>query len=261
MYSEAFSIIEDILKEELNRQEITDFEQMREESDDVRVYMNDSFAYSVKYESDRKCFELRSTTRVEGKSDEWKSLSRWLFDENSTNKDAESIGQDFLDIISGPKTAKSVKAITKKKKKGEDGNIDPLFLFNRLANIFPEIKEEMNEDRIKFGKIRFATLTKSVVAPNCEKLASKKGEGFVKMCELFNDMYKNGDIEARGLVIHGVFNSLSDEAMKNIGENFSEELQKAYKCSRKLKDKQLKPEKPKKKNKIVAAALENANKK
>ncbi|MEG1426831.1 MAG: hypothetical protein RSC76_03995, partial [Oscillospiraceae bacterium] len=83
---------------------------------------------------------------------------------------------------------------------------------------------------------------------------------FTKLCNLFNDMYKDGDMDVRSLISYGLFNGLSDEAMATVSENFSEELQKLYKCSRKLKNKKIKPEKVKKKNKVIAAALNNANK-
>lgn len=216
--------------------------------------------YNVK----RKCFELRTGAADEdGNVEDCRNLSTWLYEfGTSSDADVQSIANDFTDVVKGPKMSADIKSITKptKKKKNEDGNIDTLFFFNRLVNVFPELKDTMNQERIVFGKVRFATVSKEVIAPKCDALAKQGGESFDKLCTVFNDMYEDGDIEVRGTILHGIFNNLSGEAMEKISEKFSDELKKLYKHSKKLKNKNIKPNKEKKRSQVVAAALENANK-
>lgn len=260
MEQQAFQIIQDRLYEELEQQAFAPAVPLADEEGKAVMFATDEVAYSLLYDNKRQRFEFRSAT-LDGdkKPGEWRRLALWLFDsEEGTKQDAESIANDFLEIVRGPKRIAAVQT-AKKKKKGEESNVDPQFFYNRLVNIFPELKDDMNTERIVFGKVRFATMARAVIAPKCEAFAKTGGEDVIKLTNLFNDMYKDGDIEVRSIISHGIFNALSDEAMGKISENFSEELHKIYKCSRRLKDKNIKPEKPKKQNKVVAAALDNAN--
>lgn len=258
MNQKAFEIIEDILREELDNQGFGQAIKLDDEAGKAYMYVLEDIGYSILFDDSKKSFVLRSATLNDGKADKWKNLSSWLYDEETATKaDLESIGNDFLDIVRGPRRLEVQKKVAKKTK-GDDRNIDPLFFFNRMISYIPELREEMNKDRIKYAKIRYATLTKSLLVPACEKIAKENGSELVKMTELFDDMYKDGDVEVRGIVIHGLFNSLSDEAMANISAHFGDELKKVYKCSRPLKNKKVKPEKVKKKNQIIANAVENA---
>ena len=78
-----------------------------------------------------------------------------------------------------------------------------------------------------------------------------------KLCSLFDDMYKNGDLDTRSIVTISLLNSLSDSAFQVFTQRVGEELQKDLKFTRKLKGKKIKPEKKKKKKKVVAKPLSN----
>lgn len=261
MKQQAFKIIENIIIKELNDQGFNDVTETDEYGDIVMVYSSDEVAYSVKYDEEKKSFELRSANAVNDEFNEWKVLSRWLHDfDVATVQDAESVGNDFLDIIVGPKRVETVKNIvSKKRKKGDDSNMDPHFLFNRFMNVFPDFRDVVKEEKIAYGDIRYATLTKEYIVPECDKLARTKGDGLEKLCGIFNDIYSDGDLDARGIIIHGILNGVTDETIEVFKEYFSEELQKSYKCSKGLKNKKLKIEKPKTKSKM-SQAMEDAAK-
>ena len=140
-----------------------------------------------------------------------------------------------------------------------DRVVDPLFFMNRLVNIFPELKDELNEEKIVYGQVRFATFIKAHVVPRCEDLAQKypNSDPMKKLCSLLDDMYANGDLDTRSLAAITLLNSLSDSAFQAVQERLGEELQKSTKYSRRLKGKKIKPEKKKKKKKVVAKPLDN----
>ena len=150
----------------------------------------------------------------------------------------------------------------KRRKKDEENNADPQFFLNRLVPVFPELRDEMNEERIVYGQVRTALFAAEKVAPKCENLAKnyKDSEPMKRMCTIFCDMYAAGDMDTRAVIQFAVLNNIKDEAaIRNIIANFTDrcDLQKVYKHSRKLIGKNIKPEKVKKKGKTVEARLSN----
>ena len=69
------------------------------------MFTTEDVAYSLLYERAHQRFQLRSTTLKEGgEPGDWRGLSLWLFDEREgTRADAESILNDFLEVVQGPK--------------------------------------------------------------------------------------------------------------------------------------------------------------
>ncbi len=267
MDKQAFEIIQNRLYEELQKQSFAEGVSYDDEKGKAVMFATEEVAYSICFWKAKSSFVLQSTTlTAEGKPGTWRQLSLWLFDEaEGTNEDAVSIANDFIDVVQGPKRIAAIQTAKKKgKKKGDDeNNIDPLFFFNRLVGIFPELKDLMNDERIIFGQIRYATMAKDAIAPKCQELAMKKPQSdeFKKLRTLFNDMYKDGDSDLRSIITAGILNNISDQgAIDLITEDFSDDFKKVYKCSRKLIGKNIKPEKVKKSKKVIAAALNNANK-
>ena len=74
---------------------------------------------------------------------------------------------------------------------------------------------------------------------------------------VLDDMYKNGDLDTRAIVTISLLNSLSDAGFQVFAERVGVELKKDLKYTRKLKGKNIKPEKKKKKKKVVAKTLDN----
>ena len=152
-------------------------------------------------------------------------------------------------------------AVVQQKRRGKDGErtVDPLFFMNRLVNIFPELKDELNQEKIAYGQVRYVTFVKSHVVPRCEDLAAKypDSDPMNKLCSVLDDMYKNGDLDTRAIVTISLLNSLSDAGFQVFAERVGVELKKDLKYTRKLKGKNIKPEKKKKKKKVVAKTLDN----
>lgn len=263
----AFEIILEALWTELEKQGFAEAKKYDDEKGPAYMFATEEVCYGVVYNKNRQSFVLQSNAFKEDGSfaHEWKQLAVWLFDENEgTAADATSIANDFTEVVMGSRRIAAVQNAKKRtRKKGDDeNNIDPLFFFNRLVGIIPELKDEMNKDRITYGKIRFATLTKKSIAPKIEELGRNRpnSDEFKKFKSLVNDMYKNGDPDLRAIITHGLLNNIKDQAVIDaVTADFEDGLSKVYKCSRKLMDKNIKPEKVKKQKKIVAAALENAN--
>lgn len=264
MEQKAFELIQTKLQEALSEQGFRDAVPLETEEGKAVMFSTGEVAYGLFYETKHKRFVLRSASMKNDKEPgEWRQLSLWLFDEKEhTIQDAESIANDFLEIVGGAKRRELVKSAKKRRKKDEENNADPQFVLNRLVPIFPELRDEMNEERIVYGQVRTAVFAAEKVAPKCESLAKnyKGSEPLKRLAAVLCDMYGAGDMDARSVIVYGVLNNIRDEeAIQNLTENFAEDsnLKKVYKHARKLIGKKIKPEKQKKKDKKVEARLES----
>lgn len=259
MEQKAFELIQNKLQEALAEQGFSQATPLEAENAKAVMFTTGEVAYGLFYEMKQKRFVLRSTTMKTAKEPgDWRQLSVWLYDEKeNTMADAESIANDFLEITQSTRRVEMVKSAKKRRKKDEEANADPQFFLNRLVPVFPELRDEMNEERIVYGQVRAAIFAAEKVAPKCESLAKDypDSEPFKRMCAVLCDMYGAGDMDTRSVIQFGVLNNIKDTAaIKNIMDNFTEgcDLQKVYKHSRKLMGKKIKPEKQKKQKKVEA---------
>ena len=222
----AFELIQDGLYQELAKQGFSEPQPVEDPAGRMVMYVLDDVAYGLLYDSKNQRFELRSTTfKEKDKPGSWRSLSLWLFDEKEgTRADAESILNDFLEVVQGPKRV----AVVQQKRRGKDGErtVDPLFFVNRLVNIFPELKDELNQEKIVYGQVRYVTFVKAHVAARCQDLAKKypDSDPMKKLCSLLDDMYKTGDLDTRSIVTMALLNELDDGAFQIFTEALHDSL-------------------------------------
>ena len=226
------------------------------------VFSSSDAAYGVFYLESRKRFELRACGASDGVPDgKWKSVSMWLFDpETDTPDDAENIANDFIETIRGPVQITSVRK--KKHRKDDDDNVDPIFFFNRFVGVFPELKEALNEERKIYSGVRAVVFARSKLLPKLEALCSEGADhnAINRCCSLLNEMYVSGDMDVRSVITIVLLNGLSERAIGNIKPLFSTELAKGYKAGLKMNGKKVKPEKKKKRKKIMADTLNELSK-
>lgn len=259
MEQKAFELIQSKLEASLVAQGFGAAIPMNVEGAKMVMFTTGEVAYGLFYENKKKRFVLRSCA-MQSKTEpgQWRELSTWLFDENEhTMADAESIANDFLEITESSKRKELVKTAKKRRKKDEEAYADPQFFFNRLVPVFPELRDEMNEERIVYGQVRPTVFAEQNVAPKCENLAKNypDSDPFKRLVGIICDMYGSGDKDTRAVIQFGVLNNIKDEtAIQNIMDNFTEDcdLGKVYKHARKLMGKKLKPEKKKKEKKVEA---------
>ena len=99
----AFEWIQNGLYEELSKQGFSEPQPLEDPAGKLVMYTAADVAYGLLYDVKKQRFELRSTTLKDGEPGTWRSLSLWLFDENEgTRADAESILNDFIEVVQGP---------------------------------------------------------------------------------------------------------------------------------------------------------------
>ena len=261
MEQNAFSLVTGKVGEALKEQGYSLAADQKPDKDgQCAVFTGEETAYSILYREEQKRFELRKCDMTDdGPSEKWKSVSMWLFDPETDSADqAQGIVDDFTESILGPK--KSTTTITKTKKKrrkDDDSNVDPVFFFNRFVGVFPELKDEMNEERETYGDIRAVTFAREKLLPKVEALCftGEDSDAIGRCCTLFNEMYVSGDMDVRSIITIVILNGLSEKSLEALKPLFTVEMAKGFKSGYKMKGKKVKPEKKKKRSKIMAATL------
>ena len=264
MEQKAFEQIAARLQAELEKQGFTRDEDSTPAKGSV-VFLGSDMAYGVFYEKESRRFSLRYCDVEEGvPSAEWRSRSVLLFDpenEEDAHRMAESIAADFVDeVTEKDNTAAAVKALAKTRhKKTEDSKTDALFFYNRLVNLFPELREEITVERITYGEIRTAAFAREKVLPRTHALLQKAAApdtSLKKLAEIYSELYMNGDADVRAVITWVLLNSLSDEELARLTPYFSADMTAGCKAARHIRGKKLKPEKPHKMRHIVAENLD-----
>ncbi|MBR3988019.1 MAG: hypothetical protein IKK10_01810 [Clostridia bacterium] len=253
----AFGIITDKLNDTLKGQ---NFKNEKVESSNpnelVSLFTSDTVAYSVIYYKDKMLCVLRSCTMTdEGPDNEWKTMATWMFNpETDTEKEADSIGNDFVEAVSSSTAVKRAKQ-TKRKKNSDDGNADPLFLAKRFMVLFPELKEEIKREQDTKEVFRGVYFTRTFIVPRVNELLARGVKSEVnKLSQILSTQYTNGDMDTRSIITIVILNSTDEKYREKLEEKMSDELKKAWKFALKMKGKKVKPEKVKKKSSMFSGS-------
>lgn len=253
MKKDILKKINGVLKENLD---LNDFK--TEFIGDSLVFSSKECSYKIEINEDKKCIELFLLNEEENKS-----LSKWLLDiEKTDDNEVNDIALDFLNTLKG--SSKNKRKRENKKLSDDNGNVNPLFFMNRLATIFPELKEEIKEEKENYESFRGITFAKEKALPKVLEVLNKgfPKDKFKKLCNLLNNMYDNGDLDVRGIVTIIFLNSLDNsKAQEKVETLLSGDLKLAFKAAQRLKGKKIKPEIPKKKRQgFMARALAETSK-
>lgn len=191
-FKKAFDYIVGKVEEELVKQNYTKQKVVAENDNElVSLFTSATLAYSVVYYKDKEQMVLRSCTMTdEGPDNEWKTLATWLYDETvGTQKDADSIANDFIEGVSGTLAIKRAKQVKQKKKKDDDGTADPKFLAKRFVTYFPELREKLKTRRIVTSRSEAQHSQKSILLrrfPCILSVQIRMKSRSLQMCSMFS---------------------------------------------------------------------------
>ena len=175
-------------------------------------------------------------------------LSEWFFDPlSSTEKDAESIANDFVEVLTG-KGDGSTNIRQNKKGKSKTENSSIHFFLNRLITIFPELKPKVTVEKDTYSKFRYTTFIRDEFVPlflDLVNTCDKKSEKLKKTINVLNNFYDNSDMSVRSIITIIILNSIDEnsDAYLKIDGLLKNDLRVAFTCARKYKNKKVKPEK------------------
>lgn len=231
------------------------------ENELTALYVGEN-AYSIVYTFNTKKIVLRSCGMIEDEPDnKWKTLATWLFDpESDGQKEAESISEDFVETIRGPKQTATIQKQKRRKKDGEQV-VDPLFLANRMVTYFPELKDEISYEKAHYSDFRGVTFAEEHIVERFAKLVEKADEKKLeKISAGLAQLYVSGDLDTKGIITYDMLNAVeSNEKFTSLIASFSDADKKIAKAARKLRGKTIKPEKVKKQKKFISDTLNSMN--
>lgn len=257
---QAFDIItkkvEDvILQKNFTRQPVAD-----SDNEITALYTGIEIAYNIVYYKDKKRVVMRSCEMIEDEPDNtWKTIATWLFDPDCDGvKEAENIGNDFVETIKGPKQT-AIQQNQRKKKKDNDGNVDSLFFANRMATYFPELRADIAYEKAHYASFRGITFSEEKIVPKFKDFIMLANDKDIsKLSQSLGDIYSAGDLDVKGIITYIMLNSVDDNKKFNqLIENFKDSDKKVAVEARKLRGKKIKPEKIKKQNRYIADTLAN----
>lgn len=261
MINKAFKIIEDKLTEILIKRGFSKVDSAK----NVLLFSKVGNGYKVFFDESRNKFELLECCFENDNSTSEKVLSTWLFDpQNDTEREAKDIAADFAETLGDAEGDSIRKTPAKKKKKSEEeNNTNPLFLMNRIASVFPELKEAVQEEKNSYENFRGVTFAREKALPlvKATLVSGVPRDKFKKLCTVFSNLYNSGDLDTRSIITIVFLNSIEDlTAREKISSAVSEELSSAMKEAFKLIGKKIKPEKIKRKSTFISDTLNAAQK-
>lgn len=176
---------------------------------DGDIFKNDNCAVRVSFDETAKMFVLSFATVTDGETEEFTELTRWLFDDNQTEKDAVAVGVDFADTLRGKLGVKKAARTTTVGEvalptvtKGDAVTITTLT--QRLLATFPEFKENYKENVAKYGKFLYQDFYLTYFVPEIKAMLldeKKNRKAVKKLFDMLWEMYVDGDSDTVDAVV------------------------------------------------------------
>ena len=171
-------------------------------------------AFMVDYDDEKQLISLKTALLEEGEGVEWKELSSWLMGEDATERDKESIKNDFADSVLeqlGAKAGvKGVQKVEMPSKKKNAASIDIESFAARFLSIFPALKDEYKANVSKYGVFLYDDFfSKAGVAELQNVLAEGNKRHISKYFELLNLSYVNGEQNVAATIIYSILCGIS----------------------------------------------------
>lgn len=166
-------------------------------------------AFMVDYDDEKQLIILKTALLEEGEGVAWKGLSSWLMDDNATDRDKESIKNDFCDSVLealGAKAgAKGVQKIEMPSKKKNADSIDIESFAARFLAIFPEHKDEYKQNVAKYGEFLYDDFFRKAGVKELQNVFEEGNKRHIaKYFELLNNAYANGEQSVAATVVYTI---------------------------------------------------------
>lgn len=244
----CFEIIYDTL---INSDKLKDFK-IEKSKNNTLTLTNSNSSYEINFDPPTSKINLWAKNA----SGEIKKLSSWLLNTEFSQKDLTMISNDFIETMIG-KEQITLKA-KKQKNSSDDSNVTGIFFANRMATIFPELKEKIQDEKNSYEEFRSAFFAKNDILPTINNFLKneKNVSRAKKLGKLISDLYKNATLDVKSIITMAILNGLDESVIsKDFEDSLGNELLKSWGYAKKYKNKKVKPEKPKKRKSLLSQAL------
>ncbi len=224
---------------------------VKDKKESYLIISKDAVSYEIKYDDSSKQITLSSCSDDNSS----KIISAWLLDENSSQKDIKLITDDFITSMVGK--GKNPVRQAKKKSDESENNITGLFFANRMATFFPELKDQIQQEKEQYEEFRAIKFSREFILPKINEFikTEKNTSKISKFGKTLSELYQNSGLSVKSIITIVILNGLSEENENKLKQYLSEEMQKSWEAAKKYKGKKVKPEKPKKNSSFLSKAL------
>lgn len=170
------------------------------------VYENDTRKVAVEYSEARQMFLLKVAQREDENFGDFAEVSAWLFDDSQNEKDAESVGMDFLDTLRknmGIEKGKvSASGAVELPTASKSGVLNVSGFARKVLDVYPKFKEPYKEHIEKYGNFLYMNFFGETLIPEIiEGAKSPNGKTRKKVYDLLENAYVRGDKETVNVVV------------------------------------------------------------
>ncbi len=203
MLNNAQDIILEVLSPVIEAQKFT-------RQGDECVFVNAKYAFRITYDGKKNVYMLDMAKLVEGGEAEFYNVSAYLFDDASDERDARSVGGDFLDCINNELGIQRSASLRKKdvvlpSKSTGEGTPGMEAFANRFLTVFPEYKDKYKSDVARYNGFMFDNFF-STVAPEVinRTIETNNKKHFTKLVDMLDNYYVEADNEVQSTIMYSI---------------------------------------------------------
>ena len=205
MVEQAYDIIMSEIKPALEKKGLKSTQ-----SDDGEVFANEEIAVKIRYEADSSQFKLVCGEVNGDDFGDFFTKSTWLFDDNSDERRAKSIGIDFketLDEILGIKKGniRQGGGISMPERAGKNDTVNLEGFTNRVLALFPKYKDEYKNHMEKYGEFLYCNFFKTSAAIEVREMIKNNDRKMIaKTFKMLKEMYSNGNCDVDRVITYSI---------------------------------------------------------
>ncbi len=206
MLNNAYEIIIETLKPVIDAQKFV-------RQGDEYVFSNNKKAFRIVHNAEKSIFEL-DVANLEGGEAEFYNVSNYLFDDNSDERDARSVGGDFLDSLNNELGVQRSVALRRKdvslpSKASSDATPGVEAFANRFLTLFPAYKDAYKDSVAQYNGFLPDYFFSTNAAPLLAELIAKgETKQFVKLVNMLDDYYVDGDNEVQSTITYSILGEM-----------------------------------------------------
>ena len=178
-------------------------------------FANENKAVKIGYDENRKMFTLSVAEIEEGAIGDYREINAWLFDEHSNERDATSVGLDFLISLRkdfGVKLSRAFNGVVQMPTSSKDGITNINALSKKILDVFPALKDEYKNHVSIYGNFLYLSFYGEHLRPRVIRLFE---EGTRKQIKKFYDVLEEGFSKGDKDTVNTVMAILLSAAYKN----------------------------------------------
>ncbi len=162
------------------------------------TFTNEKVSVKIEYDEGRQVYNLLSADIEDGKLGDYAIISSYLFDDGQLERDAVSVGMDFVDTLKkklGVKAKRNVNASGIELPTANKGdNVTVTTLTSKLLAVYPSVKDKYKEQVEVKGKYLYLDFMTAYFVPEIRAtLEAGNKKATKKLIDMLLEMFVQGD--------------------------------------------------------------------